>query len=384
MKKVGVVTGTRAEYGLLKSIIQSIEKDDELEACVIVTGMHLEERFGTTCKEIEKDKVHISYKIPMSLYSDSPEVIVHSMGIELGGFADVLNEAQLDMLVVLGDRYEIITAALAAIMFRIPIAHIHGGELTEGAVDDAIRHAITKMSALHFVSTEEYAKRVIQMGEQPDKVFCVGAPGIENIKKIPLLSRQELIEKFGRQFSKDYIMVTYHPVTLENVASEQRFENLLQVLEKHKEYNYVLTYANADTGGESINRMIEEYVNSNSNSVAFRSMGQEGYLSALKYCKAVVGNSSSGIIEAPTFHVPTVNIGERQTGRVKAKTVIDCGNTSKEIEQAFMQAVGKEFQIICQNSHNPYEGSQTAATIVKEIKKFLDTAQTIKKKFYSI
>lgn len=384
MKKIGIVTGTRAEYGLLKPIMQSIDKDEGLELCVIVTGMHLEERFGETYKEIEEDKIPIAYRIPMCLGSDTPKEIVHSMSMELEGFSKVFQEAKLDLLIVLGDRFEIEIAALAAVIFRLPIAHIHGGELTEGLIDDVIRHSITKMSTLHFTSTGKYAKRVIQMGEQPERVFNVGALGVENIKKISLLEREELIEKFGEVFKSEYIVVTYHPVTLENTSAESQFQNLLDVLSVHEEYNYVLTHANADAGGGIINTMIEDYVSQHTNCTAFVSMGQVGYLSALKYCTAVMGNSSSGIIEAPTFHIPTLNIGERQAGRVRAETVLDCGYTREEIAETFKKAVSSEFRASCADMENPYEGKETAQTIVNIIKEYFDKKSSIKKKFYTI
>lgn len=384
MKKIGIVTGTRAEYGLLKPVMQKIKEDQDLKLCLIVTGMHLSEQFGYTYKEIEKDGFHIDYINDMKLTSDTSYGICRSMGIELGGFAEIFEKDRVDLLVLLGDRYEIQIAAVAAVIYRIPIAHIHGGELTEGLIDDVIRHSVTKMSELHFTSTKMYAKRVMQMGEQSDRVFCVGALGTENIKRQVLFEKDELCKNFGDIFTNPYIMVTYHPVTLENNSAEWQFENLLNVISRHNEFNYIFTYANSDMDGKIINEMIEEFVKYNENAKAFKSMGQIGYLSALKYCEAVIGNSSSGIIEAPSFHIPTMNIGERQMGRVRAETVIDCGYSVQEIEGALDKIRSREFKEFCQKCDNPYEGIDTSGTIVQEIKKFLDTNTGNKKKFYDI
>lgn len=384
MKRIGIITGTRAEYGLLKSLIRKVNNDNDLELCLIVTGMHLEEKFGYTYREIEKDGFVIDYKVEMKLNADTPAAVTCSMGIEMEGFSKIFQEAKLDMVVVLGDRYEILVAAIAAMVYRIPIAHIHGGELTEGLIDDAIRHCVTKMSAIHFASTEVYAKRIIQMGEQPQKVFCVGALGIENIKSVDLFSREELSQRFGKVFKEKYMMVTYHPVTLEGNSAKWQFKNLLDVLSDNREYNYIFTYANADPEGDGINEMIREYVREHSNTEAFISMGQMGYLSALKYCSAVIGNSSSGIIEAPSFKIPTINIGNRQKGRVKAKTIIDSGYSVDEIAKAFEQATDRAFRVECEKYSNPYEQSGTSNKIVTEIKNYLLTTGGISKKFYDI
>lgn len=384
MKNIGILTGTRAEYGLLKPVMQKVEQDKDLNLCLIVTGMHLSEQFGYTYREIEKDGFRIDYKNDMELVSDTSYAICKSMGKELAGFADIFEEADLDMLVLLGDRFEIQMAAVAAMLYRIPVAHIHGGELTQGLMDDAIRHSVTKMSDLHFTSTSEYAQRVIQMGEQPERVFCVGALGIENIKSIRLLSREQLCQKFGDIFLHNYIMVTYHPVTLEKHTAGIQFQKLLNVVENHPEYHYISTYANADTDGAIINKMIESYTQEHKNTKAFVSMGQLGYLSALQHCSAVLGNSSSGIIEAPSFHIPTINIGDRQKGRVRAKTVIDCGYETRDIEQALTESQNQKFKDLCQESTNPYEGKNTSEQIIMQIKKYLNQVQGKQKIFYDI
>lgn len=385
MKKVCVVTGTRAEYGLLKSVIDRISEDDELELCLVVTGMHLSPEFGLTYREIEADGYRISRKIEMLLSADTPGSIVKSMGIEMIGFADVYSEEQPDMVVLLGDRYEIMVAAMAAMVHRIPIAHIHGGESTEGAMDEAIRHSITKMSMLHFASTEAYKKRIIQLGEQPERVFSVGALGVENIKSLALLSKKELEESIQFSFNERTVMVTYHPVTLENATVEDQFANLLGVLTKHKDLKIIFTKANADTDGRIINQMIDEFVQENSDrSIAFASMGQLRYLSSLQYCAAVIGNSSSGIIEVPSFGIPTVDIGDRQKGRVCAESVIHCGTGKIEIESAVEVALSGEFRKRVRQITNPYEGVDTSKKIIDAIKQYLDQDIMLKKHFYDI
>ena len=326
MKKVCIVTGTRAEYGLLKPVIDKVYHSDLLELQLVVTGMHLSTEFGLTYKEIEEDGYPITSKVEMLLGSDTPVGITKSMGVAMIGFADCFDRNKPDIVVILGDRYEMLAAASAAMIARIPIAHIHGGELTEGAIDEAIRHSITKMSHIHFTAVEEYRKRVIQLGEAPSTVYNLGALGVENAKKVNLLSKEELENMIGFQFYFPTIMVTYHPVTLESASAQKQFEEILDVIDRHKEISVIFTKANADTDGRIINEMIDEYVNLNKDRCrGYTSLGQKKYLSVLQFCDAVVGNSSSGIIEVPSFKIPTVNIGDRQRGRVRAESVIDCG-----------------------------------------------------------
>lgn len=368
--RVGVVTGTRAEYGLLKPLIKRISESDCMSAIIIATGNHFSEAFGNTYKEIEEDGYKINYRVPMDLEDSSNANIVNETGKELSNFSKVLKEANLDLMVVLGDRYEILSAVFAATIFRIPVAHIHGGEVTEGAFDNGIRHAITKLSQLHFAATEEYANRIIQMGESPENVYNVGALGVENILNLELLSRDSLIEKYGNLFRNNYVLVTYHPETLSDVKCEKQIADLLSVIEKHNEYNYIFTYANADPGGMIINKEIDRFVLNHANCMAMQSMGSVGYLSALKYAKMVVGNSSSGIIEAPTFNIPVINIGYRQKGRVKAKCVIDCLNNNEDIERAFELSASEEFANICCRSVNPYKNKNTSKEIYEIIKKY--------------
>lgn len=382
MYRIGVLTGTRAEYGLLKPLMEKINNDPGLELYLIVTGAHLEERLGNTCEQIERDALPIGAKIPMGLAEDTPQGICVSIGRELAGLSETFRDAALDLLVLLGDRYEALAAAVAAVLFRIPVAHIHGGETTEGAIDDMMRHAITKLSQLHFASTTKYAERIIRMGEQPGQVHAVGALGVENIKTMNLLRRETLATQFGSLFLKPYVMVTYHPVTLDDESAEQQIEALFAALEKHPEYNYIFTYANADRGGAAINEMLESFANEHANAAVFSSMGQVGYLSALHYASAVVGNSSSGIIEAPSFHIPTVDIGRRQRGRMAGDSVLHCGNGCGEICAALDAALSEEFRQKCRAARNPYEGSGTSMAIVMEIKKALEQGICMQKKFY--
>ncbi|WP_455535074.1 UDP-N-acetylglucosamine 2-epimerase [Roseburia inulinivorans] len=386
MKRIGIMTGTRAEYGLLKSLMQEINKDNDLELYLIVSGMHLSPEFGMTYKEIEEDGFEINAKVEMLLSSDSPAGISKSIGLGVIGFADEFQRADLDMLILLGDRYEALSAAISAMVMRIPIAHLHGGELTEGAIDEGIRHSITKMSYLHFTSTEQYRNRVIQLGENPERVFYVGALGVENIKKINLMTKEELERSIHFEIDENTVVVTYHPVTLENNTVEEQFLNLLKVLDKNPKIRMIFTKANADTNGRIVNELIDKYAAQNSErACAFMSLGQKRYLSALKYCRIVIGNSSSGIIEAPSFGKPIINIGDRQKGRICADSVINCGYTQQEIQQAMETALTEEFENKARNCRNPYEKENTAANIISVIKDYLlNDKIKLKKGFYDI
>ena len=385
MKKVCVVTGTRAEYGLLKPLIKRINNDSNMELQLVVTGMHLSPEFGLTYQEIEQDGFKITERNEMLLSSDTPNGITKSIGLGIIGFADIFTKIVPNIVIILGDRYEIFAAATAAMTHRIPIAHIHGGELTEGLIDESIRHAITKMSILHFTSTESYRKRVVQLGEQPDRVFCVGALGVENIKTQTLMDKQKLEKNIGFNLDMPYVLVTFHPVTLEDNTAKDQFKQLLRALNSMKGYKIIFTKANADTDGRIINCKIDEYVNNNrKRAAAFASLGMIRYLSALKYCDMIVGNSSSGIIEAPSFHIPTVNIGDRQRGRVRGKSVIDCGNTSKEIIKAINIAQMMNINGILKYEDNLYEKENTSKVILIRIKDYLGTDVDLKKHFYDI
>lgn len=386
MKRIGIMTGTRAEYGLLKPLMQEINKDNDMELYLIVSGMHLSPEFGMTYQEIEEDGFEINAKVEMLLSSDSPAGISKSIGLGVIGFADEFQRADLDMLILLGDRYEALSAAICAMVMRIPIAHLHGGELTEGAIDEGIRHSITKMSYLHFTSTEQYRNRVIQLGENPERVFYVGALGVENIKKINLMTKEELERSIHFEIDENTVIVTYHPVTLENNTVEEQFLNLLEVLDRNPKIRMIFTKANADTNGRIVNKLIDKYAAQNSErACAFVSLGQKRYLSALKYCRIVIGNSSSGIIEAPSFGKPIINIGDRQKGRICADSVINCGYTQQEIQQAMETALTKEFENKASNCRNPYEKENTAANIISVIKDYLlNDKIKLKKGFYDI
>lgn len=386
MKRIGIMTGTRAEYGLLKPLMQEINKDNDLELYLIVSGMHLSPEFGMTYQEIEEDGFEINAKVEMLLSSDSPAGISKSIGLGVIGFADEFQRADLDMLILLGDRYEALSAAICAMVMRIPIAHLHGGELTEGAIDEGIRHSITKMSYLHFTSTEQYRNRVIQLGENPERVFYVGALGVENIKKINLMTKEELERSIHFEIDENTVIVTYHPVTLENNTVEEQFLNLLEVLDRNPKIRMIFTKANADTNGRIVNELIDKYAAQNSErACAFVSLGQKRYLSALKYCRIVIGNSSSGIIEAPSFGKPIINIGDRQKGRICADSVINCGYTQQEIQQAMETALTKEFENKASNCRNPYEKENTAANIISVIKDYLlNDKINLKKRFYDL
>lgn len=387
MKKICVVTGTRAEYGLLKPLIKRINEDIELELQLVVTGMHLSPEFGLTYKEIEEDGYAITDKNEMLLSSDTPNGITKSIGLAVIGFADIFSRIEPDIVVLLGDRFETYAAATSAMVHRIPIAHIHGGELTQGAIDDAIRHSITKMSTLHFTSTQEYQKRVIQLGEQPERVHCVGSLGVENIKEQYLMSKEELERSIDFDLDKPYAVITYHPVTLEGNTAEEQFTSLLDALDEMKGYKYIFTKANADTEGRIINQLIDKYVDKNKDkAIGFTSLGMTRYLSALKYCEMVIGNSSSGLLEAPSFYIPTVNIGNRQKGRVRAESVIDCGNEKENICEALQKAVKMKKDLEFQKIRNPYEGEDTSKNIYRCIKKYLYSkeCETINKRFYDL
>ena len=383
MKKICVVTGTRAEYGLLYWLLKEIEADKDLELQVIVTGMHLSPEFGLTYKEIEKE-FKINKKIEMLLSSDTSVGISKSMGLAQISFAESYDELKPDIVIVLGDRYEIFSATSAAMIARIPIAHIHGGEKTEGAFDESIRHSITKMSHLHFTATNEYKNRVIQLGEHPSRVFNVGGMGIENIKRLKLLSKDEFEKSIEFKLNIKNILVTFHPVTLENSTAKEQFQQLLDAIDELEDTNIIFTKANSDTDGRVINQMIDEYVTKNSHkSIVFTSLGQLRYLSALQYIDAVVGNSASGLAEAPSFKIGTINIGDRQKGRIKASSVIDCEPNKDSILNSFEKLYLKEFQETLKTTINPY-GDGYASKKIVEILKNVDLKNILKKSFYDL
>jgi GDP/UDP-N,N'-diacetylbacillosamine 2-epimerase (hydrolysing) len=383
-RKICVITGTRAEYGLLRWVMDGIRKSPVLELQVVATGMHLSPEFGLTYREIEKDGFMIDRKVEMLLSSDTPSAITKSTGLGMIGFADVMTELRPDLVVILGDRYEMLAGAFAAVSARIPIAHIQGGETTQGAFDESIRHSISKMSWWHFVAADEYRKRVIQLGEDPERVFNVGGLGVDAIGKLQLLSKEELIQNTGIRFARKNLLVTFHPVTLENQTSEKQFQDLLDVLYELDDVSIIFTMPNADSDGRVIKKMIEEFVmHHSSKAVAFSSMGQLNYLSALQFVNCVVGNSSSGLLEAPTFRVATVNIGDRQKGRLKADSVIDCEPSRIAIENAIQNALSEDFQQIVAKAVNPYGEGNATEKILSVFQNNLLPAE-LKKKFYDL
>jgi len=369
-KTIAVLTATRAEYGLLRPLIGRICADKDLELALLVSGTHLSAEFGNTFQEILDDGFPIAVKIPILEEEDTAAAVSKTMANALERFGRYFEEHRADILIVLGDRYETIAVCLAAMNARIPIAHIHGGEITEGAVDDAIRHAITKLSYLHFPATQEYARRIMQMGEAPDRVFTVGALGVENIKKVSLLSKEELEAALAFSLEKPYAVVTYHPVTLEDNDPGSQFQELLHALDGF-DMNYLITKANADRDGRVINQMIDQYAGMHENVYAAASLGMRRYLSTVKYCTMVIGNSSSGIIEAPSFQVPTVDIGDRQRGRTAAESVIHCGTSTEVIRRAMEKAVDMKRRLDKEPVHNPYETEGTSEKIMTVCKDFL-------------
>jgi len=385
MRKICFVTGTRAEYGLLSRLMRLVQADANLQLQIIATNMHLSPKFGETFREIEGDGFKIDKKVPIidELAEDSPISTLKAMAKGLEGFAIAYSELKPDLIVILGDRYEMLSAATAALIFRIPIAHIHGGEVTEGAYDDAIRHSITKMSSLHFTSCEEYRKRVIQLGENPDRVFNVGSLGVENIKQIPLMSKEELEESFDFRFDNHTILVTYHPETLGGDPKND-IHNLLAAITEYPHLRVLFTMPNSDTGYQPIVQAIEEYVKKYPDtSKAFTSLGLLRYLSALQYVKAVVGNSSSGIVEVPSFGIPTLNIGDRQKGRIASQSVVHCSTDKESISKGLVSILSKEHQALSANSTNPYEKERCAQSIYEVISSY-DLTKCLNKRFYDL
>ena len=384
MRKICVITGTRAEYGLLSRLMRLIENDNDLQLQIIATNMHLSSEFGLTYKEIEADGFCIDKKVHMLLSSDMANAITKSVGLGIIGFADAYEDLKPDMILVLGDRYEILAAVSAALLYKIPVIHLYGGEITEGAYDDSIRHAITKMSHLHFTSTEEYRQRVIQMGEQPETVHYVGALGCDNIKSIPLMKKEELEKSLNYKLNKKTLLVTYHPVTIENNTAEKQFNELLIALDRFEDFRIIFTMPNSDTNGHVIMEMIKAYVERNSDRATwFSSLGSKRYLSVLQYIGGVVGNSSSGIVEVPNFHIPTINIGDRQKGRIAAKTVMHCLPSVNDISKCLSKISEVEYIEALKNIDNPYNKENTAQEIFKIIKNYpLDNL--IQKTFYNL
>ena len=381
--KICVVTGTRAEYGLLRSLIQGIANSDILSLNLVVTGMHLSPEFGLTVEEIEHDGIHIDRKLEMLLSSDTPVAITKSMGLAMIGFADAFAELEPDVLLLLGDRYEILAAATAALIARIPVAHIHGGELTEGAFDDAIRHSITKMATLHFVATENYRNRVIQLGEQPCNVHNVGGLGVDNIKNITFISQNNLEESLGFKFLERNLLITFHPVTLGNISSSTQLDELLKVLSDLSDVGLIFTMPNADTDSRILSNRISRICDNHSNASSYTSLGYHRYLSCMNYVDGVVGNSSSGLLEAPSFGIGTVNIGDRQKGRIKSTSIIDCEPSASSISLALQKLFSVEFKSQLYNVVNPYGSGGASKQIIRFLENNIGDI-SIHKQFYDL
>ena len=384
MRKICFFTGTRAEYGIMSRLMRMVADSSDCEIQIISTNMHLSPEFGLTYKEIEADGFHIDKKVEMLLSSDTANGTVKSMGLATIGFADALEDLKPDLAVILGDRYEMLAAAQSCLIYKIPVAHLYGGEITEGAYDDAIRHAITKLSHLHFTSTVEYRQRIIQMGEQPDHVFWVGALGADNIANESILPLNNLEEGINFHLRKEFLLITFHPVTMENHTAEEQCMDLLRALaDINRDYQLIFTLPNSDTEGRVIINMVNEFVEKDkAHRFAIASLGKKRYYTALKYCSAVVGNSSSGLAEAPSFHKPTLNIGDRQKGRTRGESVIDVPANYESIKNGLKKVLSPEFKELARKASNPYEKRGTIESIFKVISTY-PLNGIIHKKFYN-
>lgn len=383
MKKIAIVTGTRAEFGLLRPLIDSIHRSEEFELQLMVTAMHLSPEFGYTITEIESFNYKVSKKIECLLSSDSAVGVSKSIGLAMIGFADAFEELRPDFVFILGDRSEMLAAATAAMIANVPIGHLHGGETTEGAYDESIRHAITKMSYLHFASTDTYKKRIVQLGEAPDRVFNTGAIGLDSIQNLKLLSRQEFENSIEFILGERNILITFHPVTLEENTARDQFQNILDTLDTLHSTKLIFTYANSDKSGRIINEMIKEFVARNKHkSVSFKSLGQLRYLSALQYVDVVLGNSSSGIIEVPYFHIPTINIGDRQKGRVFPMSVLEAEPSPSSLESALKKAFNSSFREKIKLQDQIYGNGNAVNKIIDVLTN--TSIYDLKKRFYDI
>jgi GDP/UDP-N,N'-diacetylbacillosamine 2-epimerase (hydrolysing) len=383
VRRICVVTGSRAEYGQLYWLMRGVSASADLELQVVATGMHLSPEFGLTYRAIEEDGFRVDAKVEMLLSSDTAAGITKSVGLGMIGFADIWQQLKPDIVVVLGDRFEILAVAAAAMLARVPLAHLHGGESTEGALDESIRHAVTKMAHLHFVAAEEYRRRVIQLGEQPERVFLVGGLGVDSIQRLPLLERAELERALQFPLGAKSLLVTFHPVTLGERATGEQVSALLAALAERQDTHLIFTMPNADADGRMISGMIEEFVAEHPQTARlFRSLGQLRYLSCMKHCDGVVGNSSSALIEAPSLGKGSVNIGDRQKGRLRASSVIDCEPSLAAIRGALVRLYSAEFSAQLPHTVNPY-GSGGASERVVEILRTIPTERLVVKQFYT-
>jgi len=382
-RKICVITGSRAEYGLLRWLMHGIEEEETLTLQIIVTGMHLERKFGETYKEIESDGFKIDKKIQIISKNNKIQKISNSIGYAITSFGETFEELKPDLVVVLGDRFEIFSAVTAAHVSRIPVAHIHGGEATEGLIDEAFRHAITKMSQLHFVAAEPYRKRVIQLGERPDRTFLVGALGLDGLRNLKLLNKKELESTLGIKFLKKNLLVTFHPVTLEDSTAEKQMQMLLSALAEQKETMVIFTLPNSDPDNEPIFKLIFEFIESNPSAAVFSSVGQSIYFSLISVVDGVIGNSSSGLIEVPSFKKATINIGDRQRGRIAPENVIQCNSDYYQIKEAINEMYSLEFQTQLKTVVNPLDHGGASKKIL-EIIKNIKLNNIMKKKFYDL
>jgi UDP-hydrolysing UDP-N-acetyl-D-glucosamine 2-epimerase len=380
-RKLCAVTGTRSEYGLLCPLLKEIEREPCFQLQLVATGAHLSPEFGLTYREIEQDGFPVDRKVELLLSSDTPVGIAKSIGLGVIGFAEVFDQLRPDLLVLLGDRYEILAAAQAALVAKIPIAHIGGGDTTEGAFDEAIRHSITKMAHLHFVTNEESALRVRQLGENPAKIYNVGSLGIDRLLSLPRMSRAELEQSLGFSFRSKNLLITFHPVTLDSEPADRQFQNLLQALDDlGAEFGLIFTKPNADPQSRELIRLMDIFAEAHPNAAVYSSLGQLRYFSLIQQMDAVVGNSSSGLYEVPSFHKPTVNIGDRQKGRLLASSVLSCSPEKEEI----LQAIRKALALDCTAAVNPYGEGDSAKKIIEVLNSVPDYNALLKKQFYRI
>ena len=382
-RKICVVTGSRADYGLLRWLMQEIKEDPDLELQILATGMHLSETFGLTYKEIESDGFKINEKITVLNGDDSGLSLAKSISLGISGCADAFEKLKPDLIIVLGDRFEIFAATTAALVSTIPVAHLHGGEVTVGAFDESFRHSITKMSHIHFVAAEEYRNRVIQLGENPELVFNVGGLGVDALSKIKLLTKEEFEKKRGVSFSKRNLLITFHPVTLEDGSAEKQMNELLSALSELNETTLIFTLPNADTGGLVIISEIEKFVEDHSNAYSFKSLGQVDYLSCINLVDGVIGNSSSGLTEVPSFRKGTINIGDRQKGRLLATSVINVEPTKEDIKKGLSKLYSDSFRASLLRTENPY-GSLGTANKIYKIVRDLELEGLLKKTFFQV
>lgn len=371
MRKICFITGSRADYGIMAPLMRRVAESSETELQIIATNMHLAPNFGMTVNEILADGFQVDERVESLVAGDTPSATVKSMGLTQIGMADALSRLRPDLCVILGDRYEMLAAASAALIFRIPVAHLHGGETTEGAYDDCIRHAITKLSWLHFASTEAYAARIIKMGEDPERVFYVGAPGVDNIRNTRTLGLQELEREIGFHLGEKYVVATYHPATALPGEEEKQTRDFLRALDSviEKGWKVLFTMPNSDTGGAVVARLIEEWAARRPESVkAVASLGRVKFYSALRHSSAMTGNSSCGLIEAPSFGIPTLNVGDRQKGRARGESVVDVAADYESVKRGLEKVLSDDFARIAEKASNPYEKSGTVDEIFRRLK----------------